>query len=270
MSIFLHDHSDFKDLLEIVAAEQKINDPYLVEKDYWIMQCLWGLAELGLKFELKGGTSLSKGYKCINRFSEDIDIKINPHPLYKDLLFFGKNQNDPKHIESRKKYFDWIRDFLDGKIHGLTSVIRDNNFDAEDFRSGGIRLNYKSHFGLPTGGLKEGVLLEVGFDTTTPNQPLDISSWALQKAQSTPGINVRDNSAKNVMCYEPKHTFVEKLQAVVKKFKQYKDGKKGKGNLPENFIRHYYDLYQLIDRDDVQLFIGTSQYVEFKKNDSNH
>ncbi len=265
MSIFLHDHSDFKALMEIVASEQGIKDPYLVEKDYWIMHCLWGLTETGLKFELKGGTSLSKGYQCINRFSEDIDIKINQHPDYKDMIYSGKNQDEEKHIESRKKYFNWIRDFLDGKIPGLTSVIRDNNFDDEDFRSGGVRLIYKSHFGIPTGGLKEGVLLEIGFDTTTPNKPLDISSWALKKAQSTSGVDVRDNSAKGVICYEPKHTFVEKLQAVVKKFKQYKDGKKGKGNLPENFIRHYYDLYQLIDREDVQQFIGTPQYIEFKK-----
>lgn len=265
MATFLHDHKDFRDLLEIVASEQKIKDPYLVEKDYWIMHCLWGLVDLGLKFELKGGTSLSKGYQCINRFSEDIDIKINPHTLYKEPLFIGKNQQEEKHIESRKKFFDWILKFLDGKIHGLTSVMRDNNFDDEDSRSCGIRLVYKSHFGTPTGGLKDGVLLEIGFDTTTPNQPLNISSWALEKAQNTPGVSVKDNSAKGVVCYEPKHTFVEKLQAVVKKFKQYKDGKKGKGNLPENFIRHYYDLYQLIDRGDVQKFIGTSQYNEFKK-----
>lgn len=164
MAIFLHEHDNFKELMEIVASEQGIKDPYLVEKDYWIMHCLWGLADLGLKFELKGGTSLSKGYQCINRFSEDIDIKINPHPLYKDALFIGRNQQDEKHIESRKKYFEWIRNFLDAKIHGLTSVIRDTNFDDEDSRSGGIRLIYKSHFGAPTGGLKEGVLLEIGFD----------------------------------------------------------------------------------------------------------
>lgn len=265
MAKFLHEHENFKELLEIVARDLNIKDPYLVEKDYWIMHCLWGLADLGLKFELKGGTSLSKGYQCINRFSEDIDIKINPHPLYKDALFIGKNQQDPKHVESREKYFSWILSFLDGKINGLTSVRRDNNFDDEDSRSCGIRLNYKSYFGAPTGGLKEGVLLEIGFDTTTPNKPINISSWALDKAQNTSGVDVKDNSAKGVVCYEPKHTFVEKLQAVVKKFKQYKDGKKGKGNLPENFIRHYYDLYQLIDREDVQEFIGTSQYNEFKK-----
>jgi len=264
MADFLHQHADFKSLLELTAREQKINDPYLVEKDYWIMHCLWGLADVGLKFELKGGTSLSKGYQCIHRFSEDIDIKIEKHSDYIDELHLGKNQDKAKHIESRKKYFDWVAKFLDGKIHGLTSVIRDTVFDSDDYRSGGVRLLYKSHFGAPSGGLKEGVLLEIGFDTTTPNRPLEISSWALKKAQATEGVIFRDNAAKGVICYEPKHTFVEKLQAVLKKYNQYSESKKSKPKLPDNFIRHYYDLFQLIDRDDVQKFIGTDQYNEFK------
>jgi hypothetical protein len=67
-----------------------------------------------------------------------------------------------------------------------------------------------------------------------------------------------------VPCYEPKYTFVEKLQAVVRKFRLYKEGKQG-ANLPANFIRHYYDLYQLIERPDVQAFIGTEEYENFKK-----
>ena len=66
----LHNHPQFADLIRIVAAEKGI-DPGLVEKDYWIMHCLYGLQQLGLTFELKGGTSLSKGFQIINRFSED-------------------------------------------------------------------------------------------------------------------------------------------------------------------------------------------------------
>ncbi len=38
------------------------------------MQVLYELTKHGFDFELKGGTSLSKGYKIIDRFSEDIDI----------------------------------------------------------------------------------------------------------------------------------------------------------------------------------------------------
>ena len=75
---FLHERSDFKALVETVADSEKINDPALVEKDYWIMHAVFGLKQLGLTFELKGGTSLSKGFGIIHRFSEDIDIRIEP------------------------------------------------------------------------------------------------------------------------------------------------------------------------------------------------
>ncbi|WP_334364278.1 nucleotidyl transferase AbiEii/AbiGii toxin family protein [Bradyrhizobium sp. AZCC 1578] len=61
-------------------AEEKGIDPALVEKDYWIMHCLYGLRQFGYTFQLKGGTSLSKGHQIINRFSEDIDILIEPPP----------------------------------------------------------------------------------------------------------------------------------------------------------------------------------------------
>jgi Nucleotidyl transferase AbiEii toxin, Type IV TA system len=77
MSDFLHARSDFNELLAIVAEQHGI-DPVLVDKDYWIMHCLWGLQASKFRFELKGGTSLSKGFGIIHRFSEDIDIRIEP------------------------------------------------------------------------------------------------------------------------------------------------------------------------------------------------
>lgn len=74
---FLHDRRDFGQLLAVVANDRGL-DPMLVEKDYWIMHGLWGLQAQGFVFELKGGTSLSKGFGVIHRFSEDIDIRIEP------------------------------------------------------------------------------------------------------------------------------------------------------------------------------------------------
>ncbi len=74
---YLHNHRQFPDLIRIVA-EQKGIDPALVEKDYWIMHCLYGLKKQAFQFQLKGGTSLSKGFGLIDRFSEDIDMHINP------------------------------------------------------------------------------------------------------------------------------------------------------------------------------------------------
>jgi len=90
---FLHNHPQFPELIRIVA-QQKGVDPALVEKDYWIMHCLYGLQQLGMTFELKGGTSLSKGFQIINRFSEDIDIRIEP-PKDRDVKT-GRNHTSPR------------------------------------------------------------------------------------------------------------------------------------------------------------------------------
>ena len=72
--MYLHNHKDFKVLVGICVAKNAISNPFLVEKDYWIMHCLHSLSHLGLELELKGGTSLSRGYGIVHRFSEDIDI----------------------------------------------------------------------------------------------------------------------------------------------------------------------------------------------------
>ena len=95
MAEFLHDRKDFSQLLALVADERGL-DPTLVEKDYWIMHCLWGLQTQGLRFELKGGTSLSKGFGVIHRFSEDIDIHIEPPEGM--AVKTGRNQDKPAHI----------------------------------------------------------------------------------------------------------------------------------------------------------------------------
>src|SRR5258705_7004087 len=142
---FLHDHQQFPDLIRIVAQENMI-DPALVEKDYWIMHCLYGLQQLGLSFELKGGTSLSKGFQIINRFSEDIDIRIEP-PKDRDVKT-GRNQDKPAHVQSRREFYDWLAKTI--RINGIEKVERDTAFDNKTLMSAGIRLFYKSH----TGALK--------------------------------------------------------------------------------------------------------------------
>lgn len=135
---YLHNHRQFADLIRIVAQERGI-DPALVEKDYWIMHCLYGLQQLGLTFQLKGGTSLSKGHQAIERFSEDIDILIEP-PAERDVKT-RHNQVKPAHIESRRAFYDWL---ANEKIciEGITSVERATEFDNDTLLSAGIRLRY--------------------------------------------------------------------------------------------------------------------------------
>jgi predicted nucleotidyltransferase component of viral defense system len=93
MPDYLHNHKDFAALIKILGEKKGI-EPGLVEKDYWIMHVLYGLKQQGFDFELKGGTSLSKGYKIIHRFSEDIDIHIKP-PAKFGINENPKNTNQP-------------------------------------------------------------------------------------------------------------------------------------------------------------------------------
>lgn len=254
MAEFLHERRDFDQLLAVVANDRGL-DPMLVEKDYWIMHGLWGLQAQGFVFELKGGTSLSKGFGVIHRFSEDIDIRIEP-PSDMDVKT-GRNQDKPAHIASRLAYYDELAKRI--SIPGIDSVERDTFFDDEKMRSAGIRLSYSPRTaGLS--GVKDGILLELGFDDTAPNRAVTISSWALDFALGR-DVQVFDNRAVNVLCYAPTHTFVEKLQTISTKYRRLEEAKE----FPANFLRHYYDVYCLLDLQEVQEFMKTPVYQERKQ-----
>ena len=211
-----------------------------------------------MSFQLKGGTSLSKGYGIIERFSEDIDIRIEPPDTIE--VATNPNQQSPEDIKTRKNFYDWLAKTI--KINGIIKIERNTEFDdPRYYRSGGITLQYKSQVGS-LAGIKNGILLEVGFDDVSPNTPQTISSWVYDYAADK--VDVCNNRAINVSCYHPGYTFIEKLQTISTKYrKQQKDG-----DFPKNFMRHYYDVYQLLKNPIVLKFIRTKEYVEHKKSAS--
>lgn len=168
----------------------------------------------------------------------------------------GKNHNKPSHIEARRNFFNKIANEL--KIPGLT-FSRDSAFDdVGGMRSAGVRAEYSTFFD-PVPGLKEGVLLELGFDTTAPNMPCDITSWAFEKAMKLK-LPIIDNRAKQVICYYPEYTFVEKLQTISTKYRRQQNEK----IMPVNFLRHYYDVYKLLENERILKFIGSPEYFAHK------
>lgn len=219
------------------------------------MHALWGLQQLGLTFELKGGTSLSKGYGLIRRFSEDIDILIHPQ----EGLLVGKNHTKPAHIAARLAFYDSLAAMI--VIPGFSGVERDIEFDdVHQYRSAGIRLIYNELNPLAA-GIKAGILLETGFDQVAPNRPCLISSWVYDLAAASGIQDLIDNRAPAVPCYEPGYTLVEKLQTISTKYRV----QQSKGQMPVNFMRHYYDVFCLLGDPDVQAFIGTEAYHAHKK-----
>lgn len=250
--MYIHDSQEFLEISRVLAEELGISK-FLIEKDYWIMHCLYSLQKSDVSFEIKGGTSLSKGHNLIHRFSEDIDLKILPI----DGLPTGKNQTSKSQVARRRKFIDEVAVSI--MIPGVTSVERDLDFDDKYMRHGGVRLYYDQKFeSLP--GVKRGILLEVGFDVTTPNRYCDISSWVMDRVIKFNENEFVDNRAMGVSCYEPGYTFVEKLCAISTKFRQQQESKE----MPTNFMRHYYDVFCLINSEEIQRFIGTPEYKDHK------
>jgi hypothetical protein len=54
----------------------------------------------------------------------------------------GRSQDRPAHIESRRKFYDWLANTI--RIDGIEKVERDTAFDTNDLFSGGVRLFYKT------------------------------------------------------------------------------------------------------------------------------
>ncbi len=255
-AIFLHDHPEFGTLIRILEEETGILAG-LIEKDYWIMHVLYSLKKQGYNFQLKGGTSLSKGFGIIDRFSEDIDMHINP-PAELGINENTKNSN-PKNIRKKRDYYDQLANEI--KIDGIQSVVRDTEFDdSANYNSGGIRLLYKVHTQIAR-DLKEGILIEAGFASVTPNIPVTTSSWAYDRAVNTSGISIVDNRAIDILCYDFRYTFIEKLQTIATKFRKEQDS----GESATNYMRQYYDVYSLLSRKEIQDFIGTAKYLEYKE-----
>ncbi len=76
-----------------IAAEMGMT-PFAVEKDWWVSRTLNIIFQMDIAKHLvfKGGTSLSKAWKLINRFSEDIDLAIDKDFLKATKAKFQKHK----------------------------------------------------------------------------------------------------------------------------------------------------------------------------------
>src|ERR1051325_4078977 len=87
-------------LFQETANRRGISDPIIIEKDFWVcwtLKRLFGLAKIGPHLLFKGGTTLSKVFRVIHRFSEDVDLSID-----REYLGFGGDEA-PERSVSRKQ-----------------------------------------------------------------------------------------------------------------------------------------------------------------------
>ena len=103
-----------------VAATSAGMPMYLLEKDIWVVWSLAALFESDLRGELvlKGGTSLSKAYRVIRRFSEDIDVTYNIRALIPDLIGHSPNPVPTNRSQQnrwskviRKRLHTWVEEY---------------------------------------------------------------------------------------------------------------------------------------------------------------
>lgn len=108
----------WKEILETVSAEEHRTAP-MVEKDTIQSMFLLELSKSDLPFVFKGGTSLSKAYGLIDRFSEDIDLSMSRKPTEterrktRDTITgiaegLGLMLDNPEDIQSRHSYNKYV------------------------------------------------------------------------------------------------------------------------------------------------------------------
>lgn len=118
MSWYKNFYSEWKEIIETVAREIGRSES-MVEKDTIQSMFLLELSKVELPFVFKGGTSLSKAYNLIDRFSEDVDLSMNRRPTQservksKELILdiaqgLGLTLLNPEEIKSRYDYNKYV------------------------------------------------------------------------------------------------------------------------------------------------------------------
>ncbi len=232
--MILHEHKEeYTDLITLTSSHFKIS-PVLVEKDYWVTFALNKLSEsdIASKVVFKGGTSLSKAYQLIKRFSEDIDLAL----IVEEGDSSGKIKSKLKKIE--KACTQDFNEIADGPRVSKGSKFRKTVWQ---FSKGKLSGEY--------GDAGQNILLEVNsFTIPEPHEDLLIESLVSEFLKNTEQLNVVEEfelQSFSIAVLKLERTFVEKISAITKA--SYRSADDNYSLLGKN-IRHFYDLVKLYER----------------------
>lgn len=220
----------------------------IIEKDYWvvwILERLFSLKDLKSHLTFKGGTSLSKIYGVIHRFSEDIDLSIE-----KEFLGYSTDlENAPSKKKQRnildnlsKTCADYVQtDLLNQLQNSIFSKLGNENWtifpDAEDPDAQTLLFEYPSK-ALKNGYIRPLVKIEIGARSehwpVSEHKLQSYAKEALGEAVYEPEIWIRVLNAER--------TFWEKA-TILHQYAHLPEGKK----LPPRISRHFYDFYRLLN-----------------------
>jgi predicted nucleotidyltransferase component of viral defense system len=226
------EEADFDDLLA-AAGEQLGLRTGVVEKDYWLTQALRGMQRaFPYAFVFKGGTSLSKAYGLIERFSEDVDILLLEEGLSKSgrekrMKTICEAAADEIGARSEKlgggKSYRAVELFLDERPQAGPPALPFIRLDVGF--SGGIKPHGTRVINTMIGGLLEerGQAVQTDYDDLQPLEVYVLAPW---------------------------RTLVEKVILVNSVAGDCAD------KIDEDIIRrgcrHFYDIYKLLGDDDVR------------------
>jgi hypothetical protein len=228
-------------------------DPLIVEKDFWVcwtLKCLFSLSDMRENLVFKGGTSLSKVYKVIHRFSEDIDLTVN-----RVLLGFERD-NDLANIKSNKQRDRSIGQmvaacsrFVDSDLRQkldeiFVSYLKDGKeqwslvIDEQDRDGQTLLFNYPGAVDLVSGSYVDPyVKLEFGCRSDPwPTMSAVVKPYA---AKYFPDVFSKNQECE-VIALKAERTFWEKATILHQEANRSKDRP-----FPLRFSRHYYDLAML-------------------------
>ncbi|MEW6741823.1 MAG: nucleotidyl transferase AbiEii/AbiGii toxin family protein [Planctomycetota bacterium] len=246
----LFEHPDFEQAV-IRAAEHfrpRGLRPAIIEKDYYVTEALRAIADAaGDMVIFKGGTSLSKGWDLIERFSEDIDIFLDP------LAF-----EPPLKGRAIDRELKRLRDVV-GQHPALTFIAAESQTIGGFGRSD--RFAYTQRFGGP-GEVRDRVLLETGTASgREPTSTVALRSYLARFLQETgQSVGAEDEAGFSLRLLHFRRTFVEKMFAIHSKVELLKRANQPIGS----YARHYYDLYQLAARPEVRAMLQSDEYAAIK------
>jgi hypothetical protein len=266
---FTHDRQ--KALISQVSS--KLNLPaQVIEKDLWVTIALEALFALPMSkhFVFKGGTSLSKGWNLIARFSEDIDISLSPE------AFGGKYELEPSHsfVKNLKREgceftSTIIKVAFENKLAemGITAGMvvveaEDVNPEHHDKDPQTLYLKYPSLFDT-RGYLLDPVKIEFGVrGLREPFSKVTIASMLSKETEST----MYKENPFEVLAVEPRKTYMEKMMLLHEKFIKGINLDKA-----ERQSRHLSDLYNM-DRQGItaQVIADKELYKTLLKHRANY
>lgn len=246
-----------KDFVFTKVAQNKNISKSIVEKDFYVclmLDYLFNKSKYKDAFTLKGGTSLSKCFNLINRFSEDIDLIL-------DWTFLGVTKDEPLISRSNTKQDKYNKElnhkaaiFIKEKLlvdlrDNLSRLLKTNvDIKIDDFDEQVINFYYPKLY--KSTSILEMIRLEIGpLAAITPREEATITPYVNDLFP-----NLFKQPSTKVLTVSPSRTFYEKATILHREANRPKDKL-----IPKRYSRHYYDLYM----------IGNSIYKNEALNDSN-